>query len=292
MVQVRQLHETFAGELRQFDASGELSERDVIFVRDQLDRYGVVVFRDQQGLTDEGLLAFTRRFGRLHTSITTHRKDLSRRLANDELSDISNINATGEILPQDDARRLQQRANLIWHTDNSFRTPGGAYTLLAARLIPPEGGETEFADTRAAYDALPGETKARIEGLEVEHSLAHSRLLAGTGKTFESEEKTRFPGRVQPLVRVQERTGRRALYIGSHAAGIVGWSHDAGRALLDELLAFATQPRFVYRHRWIAGDLVMWDNRVTLHRALPFDDRVYRRDLRRTSTIPDDEVAL
>jgi len=290
MIDVRPSRHDFVVEVRGLDTARALTPDQVRFVEDQMDWFAVVIFKEQANLSDDAQLAFSKRFGRLHASITTNRTDMDRRLQRDELSDISNIDRAGKTLPPDHSRRLQQRANLLWHTDNSFRAPAGLYTVLGARIVTPVGGETEFADARAAYDALPETMRQRIDGLQVEHSLAHSRHLAGTGGVFDREEAQRFPATVQPLVRVQERTGRRALYIGSHAWRVVGWSYEDSQALLRELLEFTTQDRFVHRHSWSMGDLVMWDNRVTLHRGLPFDDVRHQRDLRRTSLMLDSDL--
>ena len=280
---VKDILPDFIGVVRGFQAS-EATDANAPRIRAEIDRAGVLVFKDQRQLDDDALLAFARRFGALHRSITAKRSDLERRFANDELSDISNLERDGSILPRDDMRRIQQRANLVWHTDNSFRTPAGEYTMLAARIVPEQGGETEFADCRAAYEALPDTMKQRIADLQVEHSLARTRQLVGTGGVFDAEEEGRFPSRTQPLVKCNPRTGRQALYIGAHAARIVGWGEAESRALLDELLDFATQVQFVYRHSWSMGDLAMWDNTATLHRAISFDDAIFRRDLRRVST--------
>jgi alpha-ketoglutarate-dependent 2,4-dichlorophenoxyacetate dioxygenase len=280
---LRPLAGDFIGEIVGFDTTRPLEREDVEFVTDAIHEYAVLVFRDQL-LGDDQQIAFSANFGGLHQSIASNRSDLERRVRSDMVSDISNVGADGAILSPDDRRRIQQRANLLWHTDNSFRRPAGAYTLLNARTVPPEAGETEFADTRAAYDALPQAMKDRIDGMVAEHSLANSRRLAGTAGVFDAVELARFPPQRQPLVRVHEGSGRKALYIGSHAYGVVGMSPEDGEALLNELLAFATQPRFVYRHSWRIADLVMWDNRATLHRALPFDETRYKRDLRRTAT--------
>lgn len=282
--QLQDVKPGFICEIRGFQAASA-GEGDAAALRSQIDRAGVLVLKDQQGLDDDALIAFAGLFGPLHRSITVQRSDMDRRLVRDELSDISNLERDGSILSADDNRRIQQRANLVWHTDNSFRYPAGLYTLLAAKVVPDRGGETEFADTRSAYDALPLGMKQKIETLQVEHSLARTRRLVGTGQMFDVEEEKRFPSRLQPLVRRNPRTGRAALYLGSHAARIDGWPEDEGRALLDELLEFATRPEFVHRHVWSHGDLVMWDNTATLHRAIPFDDTVLRRDLRRVSTM-------
>lgn len=284
-MQIRKLAGDLGAEITGLDLASPISASDRDRVKHLIDTFAVLIFKDQHDLDDAGLIAFTRNFGTLHRSITSDRTDMERRLDNAVLSDISNVGKQGDILPSEDPRRIQQRANLIWHTDNSFRSPAGLYTLLAARIVPPEGGETEFADARAACESLPSALKARVEHLEVEHSLAHSRFLVGTAQYFEAEEAARFPATVQPLVRRQEDTGRNALYIGSHAWRVVGWSYEASQDLLNELLEFTTQPRFVLRHQWQVGDVAMWDNRVTLHRGLPFDDANHRRDLRRTSTM-------
>jgi alpha-ketoglutarate-dependent 2,4-dichlorophenoxyacetate dioxygenase len=273
----------FIGEITGFDTGRKLSAEDVKFVTDAIHRYAVLVFRDQP-LDDDQQIDFTSQLGELHVSIASNRTDLERRVRSDLVSDISNVGADGGILSPDDRRRIQQRANLLWHTDNSFRHPAGAFTLLNARIVPPEAGETEFADTRAAFDALPKAEQERLEKLTAIHCLANSRRLAGTAGYFDAVEAERFPPTEQPLIRLHEGSGRKALYIGSHAQEIAGMSREDGEALLNELLDFATQPQFVYRHTWRVGDLVMWDNRATLHRALPFDETKYRRDLRRTAT--------
>lgn len=285
MVQVTKITENFGAEVAGIDLSKSLSDQDVDLVKQLIDQYAVLVIKNQEAVDDETLLRFTSKFGEFHKSITANRSDLTRRLDGDVLSDISNVSKEGGILSREDPRRIQQLANLIWHTDNSFRQPAGLYTFLAARIVPPEDGETLFADTRAAYDSLSPEMKARIDDLQVEHSLAHSRFLVGTEKVFDDEEAKRFPATMQPLVRVQERTGRKALYIGSHAWRVKGWSYEDSQKLLGELLEIATQPQFVFKHAWTVGDIAMWDNRVSLHRALPFDDVKYRRDLRRISTM-------
>jgi alpha-ketoglutarate-dependent 2,4-dichlorophenoxyacetate dioxygenase len=155
--------------------------------------------------------------------------------------------------------------------------------MLSAKVIPPAGADTEYADMRAAYDALPAETKARLEGLRVHHSIAHSRQTLGF--EFSPEEEERLKGAVHPLVRTIPRSGRRSLYLASHASRIVDWAVPEGRLLLRDLIEHATQPEFVYRHAWRVGDLVIWDNRATMHRARPFDDLAHRRELRRVTTL-------
>ena len=276
---VRQLHPHFMAEVTDIDI-GQLV--DVAKVQDAIDDFAVLVLRGQQGLSDDAQIAFSAMFGPVTRSITVHREDSVRRLKRDELSDISNVAEDGSRLVNNDRKRLLQRPDRLWHTDSSFRQPVGRYTFLAARLLPPDGGNTEFADCRAAYDALPDATKARIDSLEVMHSLARSRRLA-VAPELSPQEAANLPPTVQPLVRIHPRSGRKALYLGSHAERIVGWPHDEGRALLDELENHATRAEFVYSHAWQDGDLVMWDNRCTLHRATPFRDDLYVRDMRRTT---------
>ena len=173
--------------------------------------------------------------------------------------------------------------NRLWHTDASFQVPPGRYSMLFARIVPPVPADTEFADTRAAYDALPAEMKARIDGLTVHHSIAHSRQTLGF--EFSAEERAALEGAIHPLVRTIPRSGRKSLYVASHASRVVEWPIPEGRLLLHELIEHATQREFVYRHSWRVGDLVIWDNRCTMHRARPFEDTKYRRELRRVTTL-------
>ena len=198
--------------------------------------------------------------------------------------DVSNLDENGKILDLDDQRRAYRQGNELWHTDSSFRQKSATWSMLHARVVPPSGADTEFVDTRAAYDALPAAMKARIDGLVAEHSIWHSRARLGGYTPTEDERKARPPAR-HPLVRRHPGSGRNALYIASHASHIVGWPEHDGRALIDELMAFATQPRFVYAHPWRRGDLVIWDNRCTMHRATPFESSTHVRDMRRATII-------
>ncbi len=204
-------------------------------------------------------------------------------MAHAELFDVSNLDENGEILPEDDRRRLFRLANEMWHTDSSFVPRGARYSLLHAIVVPPRGADTEFADMRAAYDALPERKKKEIEGLVVEHSTFYSRALVGY--KFTEEELTRRTATPQYLVQTHPSTGRKSLYLASHASHVVGWPLEEGRKLLAELTAHATQPQFVYRHPWRLGDLVAWDNLSTMHRGTPFDDTRHPRDMRRTTVL-------
>ena len=278
---IRQLHPHFFGEVTDLDLSVPLTAEQSAAVQTAIDTHAVLVFRDQQAMDDDAQIAFSALFGSLQRSITVHREDTSRRLKRDELSDISNVDEDGQRLAADDHRRLLQRPARLWHTDSSFRNPPGRYTFLAARTLPPEGGDTEFADMRAAYDALDEATKGRIATLEVFHSLDRSRILADA-PALSPQEAQNLPGAQHPLVR-RHPAGRDALYLASHADRIVGWPEDESRAMLDALTAHATSPEFVHSHVWREGDLVMWDNRCTMHRATPFAYDLYRRDMRRTT---------
>ena len=180
--------------------------------------------------------------------------------------------------------------NRLWHTDASFQDPPGRYSMLSARSLPPVPADTEFVDTRAAYDRLPAELKARLEGLRVHHSITHSRRTLGF--EFSAEEEAKLVGAIHPLVRTLPRSNRKALYVASHASRIIGWPVPEGRLLLLDLIEHATRPECVYRHSWRAGDLVIWDNRATMHRATPFDDTTYRRELRRVTTLDVPEPEL
>ncbi len=205
------------------------------------------------------------------------------RFGNEALTDISNLDEKGEILRSEDRRRMYALGNRLWHTDASFQDPPGRYSMLSARVIPPGGADTEFADMRSAYDALEPQTKAAIEGLRVHHSIAYSRQTLGF--EFSQEEEDKLKGAVHPLVRTNPRTARRSLYLASHASRIVDWPVPEGRLLLRDLMEHATQPQFVYRHVWRPADLVIWDNLATMHRGRPFDDTKDRRELRRVTTL-------
>lgn len=271
----------FAAEVRGVNLTQHLDEETVQLLIDAIDRYAVLVFRDQP-LTDEQHLAFAQRLGKPETAATRFRLDRRERLDLPQFADISNLDENDEVFDADDWRRMRAIGNRLWHTDSSFRLPSGRYSMLSAKVVPGEGGETEYADMRAAYDALPDPTKARIDGLEAEHSIMYSRSQIGFSN-FSPEEYKHLPPVPQPLVRLHPGSNRKSLYIASHASHIVGMRIPEGRLLLRDLIEFATQPHFVYRHRWRPGDLVIWDNRCTMHRARPFDETL-RRDLRRVTT--------
>ena len=278
----RRLHSCFAAEVGPIELRRVYDDDTLAGIRAGMDEYAVLVFRDQP-FTDEDQLAFARRLdGELHTK-TGARVLVKSRLGNEAVADISNLDEDGGIMKSDDRRRMYALGNRLWHTDASFQDPPGRYSMLSARVVPSVGADTEFADTRAAYDALDPETKARLEGLRVHHSIAHSRQMLGF--EFSAGETAALPGAVHPLIRVLPRSNRRSLYVASHASCIVDWPVPEGRLLLRDLIEHATQREFVYRHAWRVGDLVIWDNRATMHRATPFDDAKYRRELRRVTTL-------
>jgi alpha-ketoglutarate-dependent 2,4-dichlorophenoxyacetate dioxygenase len=202
----------------------------------------------------------------------------------EEIADVSNLDQDNRIWGQDSRLRLLQLGNQLWHTDSSFKFVPALCSLLYALEIPPVGGQTEFADLRAAYDTLPAATRARLQGLVAEHSLLYSRARIGYTKWEEAERKAMAPV-PQVMVRTLPQTGRKNLYIASHAGHIVGMDDAEATPLIDELLAHATQRQFTYTHRWRLHDLVMWDNRCTLHRGRPFDDLRFRRDMQRATVL-------
>lgn len=244
-------------------------------------QFPVGVFRNAAPVSDEDHVAFSCRLGPVERM--QPRAGRAPRLPYPEIIDQSNLDENGEIFADDDRRMLYKRANRLWHTDMSFHRCRATYSLLSAHLIPPNGGApTEFADMRAAYDALSDRMKAKLEGLVATHDYYHSRV-AGGGPPPTADERAIWPPAQHPLVHVHPGSGRNVLYLASHISGIAGLPDDESSALLADLMAHATQPRFIYTHAWRLGDIVMWDNLATMHRATPFDDRQHRRDMRRTT---------
>jgi alpha-ketoglutarate-dependent 2,4-dichlorophenoxyacetate dioxygenase len=261
-----------------------LAELDPAEFRRTMDRYAVCIIRNARPATDAEHVEFSRRLGPLMPMkmlLTVGRS--KSRFALPEIIDIGNIDAEGRVLPEDDRRRAYNKGNLLWHTDASYDRRRGVYSLLSCHSVPPGGAPTEFADMRAAYEALPQAMKDKIEPLVVEHSVWYSRALGGMTAT-EEEKATRPPSRHR-LVHRHPGSGRKVLYLASHASHVIGWPVEEGRSLIRELIDFATQPPFVYRHEWRVGDLVVWDNLQTMHRGTPYDDTRYPRDMRRTTVI-------
>ena len=271
---------SFAAEIGDVDLSKPLAPADLEAIKEAFASYAVLIFPDQH-LSQDQHLDFARYFGPLETTIALHRKDAQLRLR-PELSDVSNLAHDDTVWEKDSRQRMFQLGNRLWHTDSSFKRRPALASLLYARAIPPIGGHTEFADERAAYDALPEETKRRLDTLVAEHSIFNSRARLGF-TDFSDEERQSMPPVPQVLVRTIAESGRKSLYLASHAGRIVGMSEPEGRALIDELVAHATQRQFVYIHRWRVHDLVIWDDRCTMHRGSDFDDLRWRRDVQRAT---------
>jgi alpha-ketoglutarate-dependent 2,4-dichlorophenoxyacetate dioxygenase len=280
-----QLH--FAARVTGVDLSRPIDDETHRAIEHAMDTYGVCVLPGQQ-IDDAHQVAFSRFYGPLEMSPGIGRTPgaltPAGRIKHREIFDISNLDQDGGILDENNPRAAFMRGNELWHTDSSFRPAGATWSMLHAKAVPPAGGNTEFADTRAAYDALPEEMKRRLEGLVAEHSLWHSRSKFG-GYVPTEEERKNYPWARHKLVRRHLGSGRNALYIAAHASHIIGMPVEEGQALLQDLIAFATQPQFVYSHKWQVGDLVIWDNRCTMHRATPYEVTGHVRDLRRTTII-------
>jgi alpha-ketoglutarate-dependent 2,4-dichlorophenoxyacetate dioxygenase len=285
----RQVGPCFAAEVDGIELTKPLSEDDAAAIHTGMDTYAVLVFHDQK-LDDEQQLAFTRSLGEIEHAIGTSLRAADEYRLPTTFADVSNLDKDHKVFERDDRRRLFAIGNRLWHSDSSFKVVPAKYSLLHARSVPSKGGNTEFADMRAAYDALDAETKAEIEDLICEHSQIFSRQQLGF-TDFAEEERARFKPVRQRLVRTHPVTGRKSLYLASHAGGIVGWPVPEARAFLKDLTEHATQRQFVYAHQWRVGDLLMWDNRRTMHRARPFPAHE-PRDMRRTTLVGDGPTAV
>jgi alpha-ketoglutarate-dependent 2,4-dichlorophenoxyacetate dioxygenase len=283
-VAIRAIPSAFAGEVSGVDITRALSPETVAALEAGMDRHAVLVFHDQK-LTDEQQIAFSRNFGEMEDARggnITKPEDKRLRVG---MNDVSNLGKDGRPLARDSRQRLFNLGNMLWHSDSSFRPIPAKYSLLSARVINPVGGNTEYADMRAAYDGLDAATRALIEDLVCEHSLMYSRGSLGM-LDYSEEEKAMFRPVRQRLVRTHPVTGRKSLYLSSHAGAILGMPMPEARILLRELTEHATQPRFVYVHTWRQWDLVIWDNRQVMHRVRRYDD-AQPRDMRRTTVAGD-----
>jgi alpha-ketoglutarate-dependent 2,4-dichlorophenoxyacetate dioxygenase len=280
----------FAGEASGIDLRATMTPQQVAAIVEGMDKFAVLVFHDQQ-IDDSQQLAFSRNFGTLEIANSDVRRDEDRRLA-PEIADVSNLGKNNDVMSREDRRRLFSLGNMLWHSDSSFKPTPAKYSLLHARVLPkpsPMGdGNTEFADMRAAYDALDDDTKAEINDLVCEHSQQYSRGILGFD--FTEDERLRNPPVPQRLVRRHPGSGRRSIFLSAHAGAIRGMPMPEARALLRDLTEHATQRKFVYAHRWRLGDLVMWDNRAMMHRARRYDPSEVR-ELHRT-TVADDRPTL
>ena len=290
-LQIRTLHPGFGTEILDVDVTrvDEPALREIVAA---FDEHSLLLFRDQI-LTDERQIDFSRRFGPLETTL---RSIATQAGVPPQIANLSNVDAEDRLIPTEDRRAAYHAANQMWHSDSSFKRVPALASLLSAREVPPEGGETEFASLRVAYERLPESQRRLLEGRVAVHSFAYSRGLVGEG-LLTAEHAGQVPPVLQALVRRNPVTGRKSLFVGSHACEILGMPTDQARAFLRELLEAATRPELVYVHRWRAGDLVMWDNRCMLHRGRPWDGTRFRRVMHRTTvagdgpTVPDDETA-
>jgi alpha-ketoglutarate-dependent 2,4-dichlorophenoxyacetate dioxygenase len=291
-LQLRKLHPHYAAEVGNVDLRG--ADNPALFeeICAALDQHAVLVFRDQP-FSDDDQARFTQALAtaaeRSSASVDdgaaggeAQLNEVERSIVSD-LVKVSNLDDKNEIVAANDRRRISKLGNRIWHTDGSSVDPAGRYTLLSGRVIPEVRADTEFTDTRVAYDSLDADLRQTLEDLHVFHSITYSRALLGF--SFSKEEADKLKGAVHPLARTLPASGRKALYLGAHASHVVEWPVPEGRLLLRDLTEHATQEAFLYRHIWRTHDLLIWDNRSTLHRARPFDDSRHHRDMRRTMTM-------
>lgn len=280
---VRPLHPVFAAEMFGADLKSDPTSALVESVNAAMAKYAVLVLREQF-ITDDEQIRFSRKFGPLELPphMGVRGGTSARTRIRPEMYDVSNLDERGDFLPAESLRHASNRANEEFHTDSSFNALPTKWSLLSARIVPPERGDTEFIDTRAAYDALPAALREKAMDAVAEHYFWKTRGRAGY-RTITEEMSKAMPPVAQKMVRIIPESGRTALYIGNHATHVIGWPIEAGESFLAEINAFAAQPQFMYTHAWKAGDLVIWDNRCTLHRATGYDVFRHKRDLRRTT---------
>jgi alpha-ketoglutarate-dependent 2,4-dichlorophenoxyacetate dioxygenase len=283
-ITIKPLHDLFGAEIGGVDTGQPMADATFAEIRAALDAHSLLVFHDQS-LDDDTQVAFSRRFGPLEKTIGANAT------GGTHFARQSNLDVqTGAVIPPDDQRMRYMKGNYLWHTDSSFKPVPALCSLLSGRVVPEAGGDTDFASARAAYDALPAATQARIEGLVAEHSLAYSRSLTGFDIAT-ATRKDEVPPVRHAVVRANPANGRKAIYAGAHASHVIGWPVEAGRALINELNAHITEPRFCHSHKWRVGDLVIWDNRCLLHRATPYDAQRHKRLMQRTTVAGDGPTA-
>lgn len=281
-LKIRKLTPLFGAELRGVDIATGPDDATLAEIRAAFETYSVLVLPDQD-LDDERQIDFSRRcFGALET----HHAHAGNRDTHDMIARISNVDAEGNIMPADDPRMRFRLGNRLWHADSSFKKVPSLASLLHAREVVPEHGQTELASMRAAYAALPEERRAMLDGRTVIHYHRNSRRHLNFQVTSDDEAKS-LPPVEHALVRANPVNGHKALFIGSHAATIPGMPEVEARLLLEDLLAFATRPQFVYSHQWRRGDLLIYDNRCVLHRARPYAWTAHRRIMHRTTVAGD-----
>ncbi len=281
---IRPLNQNFAGEVSGVDLTRPLTQAEVATLEAGMDRFAVLAYHDQ-AVTDEQQKAFSLNFGALEQTEGGNVTQAKDQRLGAFMADVSNLGADHKPLARDDRRRMFNLGNRLWHSDSSFRAIPAKYSILSGRITVDDGGRTEFADMRAAYDALDAATKMDIEDLVCEHSLLYSRGALGFAGLSESERAVFKPVR-QRLVRTHPVTGRKSLYLASHIGTIIGWPVPEARAFIRDLTEHATQPQFLYKHVWKQFDMLMWDNRSTMHRVTRFDETQVR-DMRRTTVAGD-----
>ncbi len=277
---LKPLHPLFAAEATGVDLRQPIGPDIAAEIHRAMNQYAVLVLPGQH-MDDDQHMAFGRALGPLEPTravVDAHKH----RLKHDAMNDISNLDEDGQILAADDRRRLFSLGNRLWHSDSSFKPTPALYSMLHGRIVPPEGGATEFADMRAAWDALPARMQARLKDMVCWHSLLYSRGLLGF-TDYTEDERLRFAPVPQRMVRRHPGSGRLTLYLSSHIGEIDGLPRPEAMILVRELMEHATQRQFVYAHNWKQWDLVIWDNRGTMHRATPYDDKAYPRDMRRVT---------
>src|ERR1700722_5508979 len=279
-VYVRKLHEVFAAEVDGVDLTRPIAPDDIAAIEDAIAEHAILVFRDQR-ITDDQQLVFSRYFGELEETRGTGISKPGEQRLHPAFADVSNLDKDNTVLARDNRRRLYSLGNMLWHSDSSFKPVPATYSLLSGRVVVEQGGATEFADMRAAYDALDNATKTEIADLVCEHSLIYSRALLGFDDLTDAERATMQPVR-QALTRTHPISGRNSIYLASHIGKIIGWPVPEALAFIRDLTEHATQPQFVYSHQWRPFDLVMWDNRCTMHRVRRYESSQVR-DMRRTT---------
>ncbi len=271
----------FAAEVGDVDLSKPLSAEDADAIQAAFLKYAVLVFPGQQ-LNSDQHVSFAEQFGPLEVNINTYQDEVKADRIDSRISDVSNLDHENELLPAQSRKRTSGLANRLWHTDSIFRHVPARASLLYARIVAPIGGLTEFTDMRAAWDALPEELRRQLDGYVVEHSIFHSRAKVGA-TVFSDRERASLPPARQVLVRTIPETGRRALYLASHAIRIMDLPEPDSSRLIEELMAHSTQRQFVYSHRWRVNDLVVWDNRCTMHRGTRYEEQRWKRDMHRAT---------
>jgi alpha-ketoglutarate-dependent 2,4-dichlorophenoxyacetate dioxygenase len=283
-ISIRQIHPVFVGEVSGVDLTKPLTPAEVAAIEAGMDRYAVLVIRGQN-ITDDQQMAFTQNFGRIENREGGNITKASEHRLKQGMVDVSNLDQSGKPFERNDRRRMFNLGNRLWHSDSSFRAIPAKYSLLSGRIVATSGGDTEFADMRVAYDTLDEATRATCEDLVCEHSLIYSRGSMGFTELSE-EERAMFKPVRQRLVRTHPVTGRKSLFLSSHIGAIVGWQVPEARDFIRDLAEHATRREYVYAHKWRQHDLVMWDNRQTMHRVRRFDE-TEPRDMRRTTVAGD-----